>query len=168
VAFVTAVNVGPRAVDLFTLRWEDFSFFAERPVVEFTARKTGKRQVVPLAEVTLRQLDRWKRASGVLLPVGLVWPELTDAAARDPERSRAARDRNARFKRILATLGIAHERPWQVCRLTCNERLERHRPGAGQFVLGHASTLNSVSYRDPSGLIYEAVSTLPQPECFRV
>jgi uncharacterized protein (DUF2062 family) len=38
----------------------------------------------------------------------------------------------------------------------------------GQFVLGHASTLNSVSYREPSGLIYEAVTTLPQPDCFCV
>jgi hypothetical protein len=55
-----------------------------------------------------------------------------------------------------------------VGRLTCNERLEGHQPGSGQFVLGHANTLNSVSYREPSGLIYEAVTTLPQPDAFCV
>lgn len=171
VAFVVTCNVGCRSVDLFGLRWENFSIGRERPVVEFVARKTGKRQVVPLAAVTVRQLERWRRASGVLGAAGaggiggLVWPELTDANAGDPERSRAARARNARFKSVLAGLqpAIVHAKPWQVGRLTCNERLERHRPGSGQFVLGHLNTLNSISYREPSGLVYEAVTTLPQP-----
>jgi len=177
VAFVVSVNVGPRTVDLFRLRWENFLLQRDRPVVEYTARKTGKRHVVPLGPVTVRQLERWRQASGAL-PVagesglcgagGLVWPELTDAGGADPERSRAARARNARFKRMLSDLGLMHEKPWQVGRLTCNERLERHRPGSGQFVLGHSNTLNSVSYREPSGLIYEAVTTLPQPVCFQV
>lgn len=167
VAFVVSVNVGLRTVDLFCLRWDCLQLTAERPVVEFTARKTGKRQTVPLGPATVRQLDRWRRAQGLLFPecAGLVWPELTDATAADPERSRAARCRNARFKRVLAGLDppIRHAKPWQVGRLTCNERLERHRPGSGQFVLGHSETLNSTSYREPSGLIYEAVVTLPQP-----
>jgi integrase len=178
VAFVVSVNVGQRTVDLFRLRWENFSLQRDRPVVEFTARKTGKRQVIPLGPVTVQQLERWRKATGTLgtSPLvgpggfcgGLVWPGLTDPNAADPERSRPARDRNARFKIVLAGLGIEHEKPWQVGRLTCNERLERHRPGSGQFVLGHTATLNSTSYREPSGLIYEAVTTLPQPDCFRV
>jgi len=168
VAFVASLNVGLRTVDLFGLRWESLSLTADRPCVEFTARKTGKRQTVPLAVVTVRQLQRWRGRQGLLFPegAGLVWPELTDAAAADPERSRPARDRNARFKRAAESVGIRHAKPWQVGRLTCNERLERHRPGSGQFVLGHTATLNSTSYREPSGLIYEAVTTLPQPECF--
>ena len=176
VAFVVSVNVGPRTVDLFRLRWENFSLQRDRPVVEFTARKTGKRQVVPLGPVTVAQLERWRKISGTLgqSPLageagfcgGLVWPGLTDADAADPERSRPARERNARFKAVLSGLGIEVEKPWQVGRLTCNERLERHRPGSGQFVLGHANTLNSISYREPSGMVFEAVTTLPQPACF--
>jgi integrase len=177
VAFVVSVNVGPRTVDLFLLRWENFALHRDRPVVEYTARKTGKRHCVPLAAVTVEQLERWRKVSGALgeSPLagasglgGLVWPGLTDPEGADPERSRPARSRNARFKRLLAGLGICHEKPWQVGRLTCNERLERHRPGAGQFVLGHANSLNSVSYREPSGLVWEAVRTLPQPGCFSV
>lgn len=178
VAFVVSVNVGPRTVDLFRLRWENFSLQRDRPVVEFTARKTGKRQVIPLGPVTVEQLERWRKLSGTLgrSPLagasgfcgGLVWPGLTDADAADPERSRPARERNSRFKAVLGVLGIEHEKPWQVGRLTCNERLERHRPGSGQFVLGHSNTLNSLSYREPSGMIFEAVTTLPQPACFSV
>lgn len=177
VAFVVSVNAGLRSVDLFLLRWENFSLQRDRPVVEFTARKTGKRQTVPLGPVTVRQLERWRKVSGTLgaSPLvgalgfgGLVWPGLTDQAAGDPERSRQARARNARMKAVLSGIGIEHEHPWQVGRLTCNERLERWRPGSGQFVLGHSSTLNSISYREPSGLIYEAVTTLPQPAVFCV
>jgi integrase len=168
VAFVVSVNAGLRSVDLFSLRWSNVLLRRERPALEFTSRKTGRRQLVPLGPVTVAQLDRWRRATGVLLDDCMVWPKLTDPDAADPERSRAARRRNARLKAALATLGIEHAKPWQVGRLTCNERLERHRPGSGQFVLGHAATLNSVSYREPSGLIYEAVSTLPQPDCFRL
>ena len=168
-AFVVSVNVGPRTVDLFCLRWEDFALDRERPVVEYTARKTGKLHVVPLAAVTVSHLLRWRRASGMLpldCGAGYVFPDLSDASAAEPEQSRAARRRNARFKRVLASLKIEVAKPWQVGRLTCNERLERHRPGAGQFVLGHANTLNSVSYREPSSLVHEAVTTLPQPSCF--
>ena len=163
VAFVVSVNAGLRSVDLFSLRWSNVLLRRERPGLEFTSRKTGKRQVVPLAPVTVQHLERWRRATGVLLDDCMVWPKLTDPDAADPERSRAARRRNLRIKRVLAQLGIHHPKPWQVGRLTCNERLERHRPGSGQFVLGHASTLNSVSYREPSGLIYEAVVSLPRP-----
>jgi integrase len=172
VAFVVSCNVGPRTVDLFCLRWEDLSLGSDRPTVEYVARKTGKRHRVPLAACTVQQLRRWARHCG-LLPLagasgygGQVWPDLTDASAGEPEQSRAARRRNARFKGVLATLGIEHAKPWQVGRLTCNERLERHRPGSGQFVLGHANTLNSVSYREPSGMVFEAITTLPQPACF--
>jgi len=70
VAFVVSVNVGPRTVDLFLLRWEDLDLVRERAVVEYVARKTGKRHVVPLAEVTVRQSVRWARNSGLLTLAG--------------------------------------------------------------------------------------------------
>lgn len=165
VAFVVAVNCGPRAQDLFGLRWENFALSIERPRLEYVARKTGKRQCIPLAACTVAQLRRWQRAAGVIVTAGeacgLIWPHWQAERARK-------RATLARFKRVLATLGIRHAKPWQVARLTCNERLERHRPGAGQFVLGHSNTLNSRSYREPSGLIWEAVTTLPQPPEFIV
>jgi len=167
VAFVVACNCGLRASDLFALRWEDLYLSAERPRLEFTARKTGKRQLIPLGPVTVSQLRRWQVVSGVLVAAGLacgpVWPECSAPGAAVPEKSRAARTRNQKIKAVLKRLGMSIAKPWQVCRLTCNERLERHRPGSGQFVLGHANTLNSVSYREPSGLVWEAVSSLPQP-----
>lgn len=169
VAFVLAVNIGARAVDLFGLRWEQFDLSGDRPAVEYTARKTGKLHRVPLARVTVRQVDRWRRVSGLLpFAQGPIFPRLQAPEAPEPEQSRPARSRNARMKRRLARIGLHFEKPWQVARLTCNERLERHAPGAGQFVLGHANTLNSRSYREPSQMIWEAVSTLPQPSCFEV
>jgi integrase len=88
VAFVVSVNVGPRTVDLFCLRWEDFALDAERPCVEYVARKTGKRHVVPLAAVTVQQLRRWQGMCGLLFGGGLVWPGLTDSTAAEPVKSR--------------------------------------------------------------------------------
>jgi len=170
VAFVCAVNVGPRAGDLFSLRWEQVDLAGDRPAVEYVATKTGKRHRVPLAPVTVRQLARWRRVLG-LLPFdheGPLWPKLQGQDDKHPEASRPARARNKRFKARLASIGLRYAKPWQVARATCNERLERHAPGVGQFVLGHANTLNSRSYREPSQAVYEAIVSLPQPPCFEV
>lgn len=162
VAFVVAINTGLRAVDLFLLR-RDALQLGNRPCLAVTARKTGKAQTLPLADVTVKQLAR--------LPVhpdmnGYYFGHLTNVEAADPERSRTARDRNDLFKSLLAGVGIEFDKPWQVCRATCNERLESHREGSGQFMLGHGNTLNSKSYREPSKLVNEAVNTVPQPVCF--
>lgn len=169
VALVLACNAGPRAVDLFTLRHRDLKLDQERPLLTFTSRKTGKLQGIPLAEITVRQLRRI--IDGPLTtPDSPVFRGLSSLEAQDPERTHAARRRNKLTKRLLAAAGFDVEddyaKPWQVARATCNERLESHREGTGQFVLGHSLTLNSKNYRQPGQLICETVNALPQPPCF--
>lgn len=165
VAFVLAINTGMRPVDLFLLR-RDAITWSGRQSVTFTARKTGKVQTLPLAEITVRQLARLNSLPVAPYMQDWLFGSLTDVDAKDPERSRTARDRNQEFKDLLAGAGIKVAKPWQVCRATCNERLESIREGAGQFMLGHGTTLNSKSYREPSQLIYEAVNSVSQPFCF--
>lgn len=162
VAFVLALNAGPRPVDLFLLH-RDNIVWTGRPSITFTARKTGKAQTLPLADITLRHLARLPNPPE---SQGYLFGHLTDVNATDPERSRAARERNQEFAELLRIADIDFRKPWQAARATCNERLESHREGSGQFMLGHGSTLNSQSYREPSQLIYEAVNSVPQPDCF--
>ena len=167
-AFRFANATGMRPIDWSMLRWEQLRL-SDRPIVAFNARKTGKAQSVPLAPSTVGMLKRRRSKLLVWHPDTLVFPGLTNPNAHDPEKSAPARRRTALLKWILRAVGlsaITFERPWQVCRATCNERLERHQGGAGQFVLGHANTLNSRSYREPSGMVFDAVCSLPQPECW--
>lgn len=162
-AFVLGCNGGMRSVDLFLLEWKNFEAPAKPgdvAFISFRSRKTKKRQRIPLAPVTAAHVMRLPRVDQYLFP-GLSSPD-----AVDPEKSMAARRRTFLFKQVAIALGIDVERPWQRCRVTCNERMERHSFGSGQFMLGHAMTLNSRSYRDPSDLIVDAVMTVDQPECF--
>lgn len=165
VAFICAVNFGPRSEDLFGLTWDCFDFKNDPPTVTYTAQKTGKLQTVPLADCTVWQVERL--ASGRRLKVGPLFPELTAPGSKQPNRSRAARQRNALAKRLLGELGIHVQKPWQVARATANTRYESHSPGSGRFILGHSlSDVNSRSYFEPSRVVIEAVMTLPQPEEF--
>lgn len=162
-AFVLGCNGGMRSVDLFLLEWKAFEPPAKPgdvAFITFRSRKTKKKQRIPLAPVTTAHVMRLPRVDQYLFP-GLSSPD-----AVDPEKSMAARRRTFLLKQVAAALGIEIEKPWQRCRVTCNERMERHSFGAGQFLLGHAMTLNSRSYRDPSDLIVDAVMTVDQPECF--
>lgn len=162
VSFVLALNIGARAVDLYLLRWEDFDLTTDRPCVSFVSRKTGKRQTVPLAPVTIAQLQR-------LPSFGhdpYLFPTLTSPTSADPEKSTRSRRRRDHMQTCLQIAGIDLEKPMQAARATCNTRLERHRTGAGQFVLGHGLTLNSKHYHEPSDMVFDAVMTLPQPPCF--
>jgi integrase len=162
VAFVLATNVGPRTHDVFVMRWSSFDLKSRRPSVSYVAKKTGKRQRVPLAPVTVEQLKR-------LPSFGrdeYLFPGRTNPTAEDPERSRPARRRRATINAALRSAGIDFARPFQAARATCNKRLEDWRTGVGQFVLGHALTLNARHYYEPSDLIFEAVNAVEQPACF--
>lgn len=163
VAFVVAVNAGLRPVDLFLLDWSGVTL-GNRPQLDFVSRKTGKAQCVPLSPVTAGQLQRL-RGNGKT--TGPVFPGRSRPDAADPERSRPARERRAQFKAALQAVGLHVAKPFQAARATCNERLERTREGVGQFVLGHALTLNAKSYREPSALIRDVVCQVPQPDCFQ-
>lgn len=162
VAYVLGILCGPRTEDLFSLRWSGVRL-TERagPTLVYTARKTGKQHGVPLCDTSVRHLRRLPRVGPHLFPA------LTEPGNKDPGKSRTARERNAEIKRRLLSVGITFAKPFQAARATCNERLESHRQGAGQFVLGHALTLNSKSYRRPDKLIRTAINTLEPPPCFR-
>ena len=166
VAFVLAINCGPRSVDLFTLRWEQQRLTAARPLLKYESRKTGKLQGIPLAACTVSHLRRLTDRH--LFPeAGPIFPGLSSPGSRDPEKSRPARRRTRRFKELLRIARIdPPAKPFQVARATCNERYESHQEGVGQFLLGHSLTLNARSYRQPSRMIREAVETIPQPPQF--
>lgn len=189
--FQFANSIGARPVDLFCLRWNQFSLDGDRPRVSFVARKTQKVQVVPLSPAVLRMLHRRK---GDAEEDDLVFPTLTNPKHKEsPEHSVNARRRKRAIKEAIVRAGLDEwiekqfyrtvgdepravtfrdlkifSKPFQAARATCNERLERVQVGAGQFVLGHCATLNSRSYREPSGMVFDAVQRLPEPECWRL
>lgn len=169
-AFVLACNAGLRPVDLFLLRWDDLTEPAgNRPaVLEWTSRKTRKRQAVPLARVTWAHLERIRPMSELAAEPGWLFPGLSSPRCADPEKSREARARNRFMRDLLRRLKIRNAaKPWQICRATCNERYESVHEGVGQFILGHSLTgVNARSYREPSALIRRIVLELPQPPCF--
>lgn len=162
VAFVLACNAGMRPVDLFRLRWDDFQLSGPRPRVAFFAKKTRKDQTVPLAPVTIKQLERLSsRGTSPYL-----FPGRCNPTAKDTEKSESARERNRITKACLSAVGLDYPKPWQAARATCNSRLETAREGAGVFVLGHGLTLNAKRYNRPSRLIFLAVNEVEQPACF--
>lgn len=161
VAFVIAVCCGPRTEDVFGLRWDGINLDGrDGPMLEFTARKTRKEQAIPLSEAVVRQIARLPRVGEYL------FDGLTEPGNVHPERSRASRERNADIRSRLAAVGINFAKPFQAARATCNERLESHKQGVGQFVLGHALTLNSRSYRKPDKMVRDAIESAPLPPCF--
>lgn len=164
VSFVLSLNVGARPRDIFALQWSQIATEAGYWSVTFTATKTSLAQCVPLADVTVQQLQRlpgWSTRSGSL------FPSLGNAAAKDPERSRPARRRRQKLKAALATVGIDIDKPYQVCRATCNTRLDAVRDGVGKVVLGHkAKDVNTEHYLNPDQKVREAVFNVPQPDCF--
>ncbi len=166
VAFVLACNCGMRAVDLFLLRWENFDLDGERPTVSFRARKTGKDQRLPLAPVTVAQLQRLTSFGRS----GLLFPGRTNPEAQDPEKSRAAERRRETVRTLFSSAGLEIAKPFQVARATCNTRLNSTRgfDRSGNFMLGHDLGCNSTSYMNPSELMFQAVRAVEQPACFLV
>jgi integrase len=162
VAWVVALNAGLRSGDLFGLRWSNVSLDGQLPAIDFVSAKTGKNQRIPLAPVTVAQLRRL----GPRRPEEPVFADCQSTEAKDAERSRAARRRRDRQFVALFPIGIRDTKAMQVCRKTCNTRLNNTRDGAGEWVLGHALTLNSRHYYEPTQLIVEAVHQVPQPACF--
>lgn len=160
VAFVLAVNAGLRPIDLFRLH-RDALDLGNDPSITFTAQKTGKLQRVPLAAVTVAQLRRLPRDTQYL------FPSLGNPKAQAPESSAAATKRNELFKSLIASVGLTHERPWKVCRATCNTRLEACQKGVGEFVLGHcAKGVNAKHYNDRTQVVTDTINRVPQPACF--
>jgi len=174
-AWVLGVNCGPRTVDLFRMKYGSNvrGLCGDRPEVVYRAKKTGKVHWIPLHPYTVAHLRRLVALHGHLDPRdpdGPVFPRLT-SRAKDPERSKPARRRNARIKQVLEQLGLSvegdYEKPWQVLRSTCNSLLNNHRPGAGALVThGKDLDVSSQHYWNHFPLLVEAVKTMPMPEEF--
>lgn len=157
-ATITALHCGPRAEDLFLLRWDSFLPDAQgRRIAKFTAQKTGKLQGIPILEPTWWFLDKLPRTSACVFD-GLCSPD-----AKEPEKSRPARKRNVLMKFLCETAGIKNlPKPWQSLRRTCNERLETVAPGVGQFVLGHSlKGVNAENYRQPTEAVWAGMAKVP-------
>ncbi len=177
-AWVLGLNCGARTVDLFSLRWGHDVRFGEKPEVTFKARKTGRRHWVPLHPVTVQHLRKLVLNQGHInpaKPTGLVFPDLTSAVSKDPEKSPPARIRNDRIKAAIRAAGIGleiegeYDKPWQVLRATCSTRLNNHRPGIGRLVThGKESDVNSLHYWNEYPAIVEAINTLVLPPAFNV
>lgn len=169
-AFVVSVNAGPRPRDLFALRWgTHVRLDQERPEIWYTAVKTGKRHFAPLAPCTVAHLERLRKR--LLVSDGqLVFPRLTSAKNRDPEKSKAARRRNAAIKAAIAEAGLeVPVKPWQQGRSTCNTRLNAVPPGGIGKLMLHGrdmSDVNSRSYDGAMDRIREAVLAIEQPAEF--
>lgn len=178
-AWVLGANTGPRTIDLFGLRWQiNVRIQNDPPDMFYKAVKTGKKHWVPLAPCVVKHLQRLiasQRHLNPNEPHGLVFPELSGGDNKDPEKSRAARDRNCRLKDVLRGIGLNvdneqddHFKPWQVLRATCNTRLNNHRSGKGLLVThGKDADVSSRHYWDERDAITEAVMSLPQPAAFR-
>ncbi|MBL8810022.1 MAG: hypothetical protein JNM43_07600 [Planctomycetaceae bacterium] len=168
-AFVLACSVGLRPSDLFSLTAERFGVHGGQPCLRITPEKTrrhGKTLRLPLSSDIVKRLESRGRLSG-----GVLFPSLVGAEAANPEKSRAARRRNAQLRAAAEAAGFVfppnRRKPWQIARATCNERLERHRKGAGEYMLGHSSgSVNARHYRQRWSEVCEAVNTLPQPAAF--
>lgn len=190
-AFVLACSCGLRPSDLFSLCWCDVTTIDGTPAIFRVPQKTkrhGTTVRIPLASCVsarLAELRRRAESNGVsagsdetrnsaaadVMASQRLFPSLVSTAAKDPEKSHAARRRNSELRKAAQTAGFIfpdrRSKPWQIARATCNERLERHRPGIGEFVLGHsAGSINKKNYRQRWSEAVTAVQTLPQPASF--
>jgi hypothetical protein len=170
-AFILACSCGLRPRDLFSLRWNNFSAVSGQPSLRITPEKTkrhGKTIRIPIAASIWESLSEYRLSAA---DDALLFPGLVSADAVDPEKSRAARRRNSAIMQAAESAGFVfpdrRRKPWQIARATANERLERHRPGVGEFVLGHLSgSINARHYRQRWSEICAAVNSLPQPPEF--
>ena len=175
-AFVLSVSVGLRPSDLFALTWRNLETIQGVPAIVTTPQKTrryGKSLRIPLAECVNGRLKALRASRPADTDNSLIFPSLTSDETTQPEKSRAARRRTAAMRAAAELAGFrfpkSPAKPWQIARATCNERLERHRPGVGEYVLGHsAAGINKKHYRQRWSEAVDAINTLPQPASFLV
>jgi integrase len=187
-AFVLACSTGLRPRDLFALSWSDLIMIDGSPAIYRVPEKTkrhGTTVRIPLAPCIASRLAELRRRAGAdgTSPAASgpsaadstvsarIFPRLVSEDCTDPEHSRAARRRNAAIRAAAQRAGFAfpanRDKPWQIARATCNERLERHCPGIGPFILGHSARgTNAKSYRQRWSEAVQAVESLPQPLSF--
>lgn len=173
-AFILACSCGLRPSDLFSLRWHNFAMVDGVPAFRSVPIKTqryAKILRIPLADCVWQRLQAMRSTANAEAS-DLVFPSLVNGDCKTPGKSQAARMRNKAMRLAAEAAGFVfpkrRQKPWQIARATCNERLERHSPGIGEFILGHSagSSVNKKHYRQIWSKAVEAVTTLPQPDSF--
>jgi integrase len=170
VAWVLGANAGPRGGDLLGLDWKRFHLDSSPPYFRFRARKTDKRHWIPLAPVTIAQLDRLRE--GRLFVEGPLFPSLMNHDCKDPGRSRPARRTIRLVKDAMKAIGIKiagdYRKPWQVLRSTASTRLNDFRKGLGKLLThGPDDNINARSYDDYRDRLTEGVMSIRQPSAFQ-
>ena len=156
-AIVIAYNVGARRRDIFDLRTEDVDF--EKRTIRFRARKTRRRQCIPLNDTTITHLKA-------------VWSERENLFPGNHGIARASTTNRMRieWRRLLQRAGIKPPFGFQTLRKTC---ATMYADTAGidvaACVLGHyiGGGVTAQFYANPTKRIVEAVNALPQPESFK-
>ena len=115
------MNTGMRTVDLFCLRRQTCDLDGQSPALEFTARKTGKVQRIPLAPCTVAHVRRLLK----FVPGDDLFPCF---------RHRTMPTRRNRTKPVIGTpsrkalllrAGFDFPKPWQACRATAMSATSR-------------------------------------------
>lgn len=151
-AIVLALNTGPRAWDLFSLRWEDVRFQDFRyGSVFYQAAKTGKIQRPPLNRLARAHLERLK---ALQLDAELVFPDF-----------RKNKSFYAAWNRICAAAGV--KAPFEAFRKTCSTLHDDVIAGVGAWLTGHSVRgVNAESYQNPTRRVLRAVYDFRNPRAF--
>lgn len=152
---VVAYNTAARRGDLFGLTWCDVVFDGDEPLIRFTARKTQKRQAIPMHPVVADHLQRLRIDGG---GASYVFP-----------KSKGTRILYREWRRIQSAAGIAEPFDLHDVRRTSISAFNRIQYGLGEIVGGHAPRgMMQRHYDNPWETLGDAVQQLPQPDLFRI
>lgn len=168
-ALVIGANCGPRASDLFRLRFDHFRLDDTPPVLRIRAGKTGKLHVVPLAEPALVHLAALPTAG----EGGFLFREIVKPGRIDAKWTR--RRCIALLRGCVAAAGLPagdYPKPWQALRRSCTTRFNAHGISLGLGSVGRLIThgrdadVASRFYDNPLPTLTRAVETIGWPAEF--
>ena len=145
---VLLFNCGPRRDDALGLTVENLATTSRGLVLRWRAKKTGKKQTVPVNPVVewhLRQLPAAETLIG--------FPN-------------CHRDLYRTWNSILAAAGISERYTFHDVRRSCATAFDLISESAAELVLGHAKTVTRRSYANSEEKIFAAAQALRQPEAF--
>lgn len=146
---VLLYNCGPRRDDALGLTWANVESSPRGPVLKWRAKKTGKKQTVPLNTIVLRHLEKLPRGTETLIG----FPN-------------SHRDLYGEWKRILTLAGIHEGYTFHDVRRTCGTAYDLISERAAEWVLGHAKTVTRRSYINPDEKLFSAAAAIRQPVAF--
>lgn len=143
---VLLYNCGPRRDDALLLTRESLQ---ANGMLRFTAKKTRKKQCVPLHPVVHAHFALLPHDNFSLLGM--------------PTTNR--RDFYATWRAIIKAAGVPHYIPKDL-RKTCGTELDLQFEGAAGWVLGHSENVTRKYYINPNEKVTKAVLAMRQPEAF--